>query len=394
MVKALLTIDASVFYRAPDGHIYTQSVANYDDYWILIRQSFDQLIVMTRLQEIDAVDDSWFLADGDGVVFKSVPFYKGPYEYLSQYTGIKNAIKVALAECDILLGNGPNTLSRVGINLATKMNKLYALDVLADPYDVFAPGTMKHPLRPFLHWLSPRELRRWCKGACAVNYVTKEALQRRYPPSANILSTGISDVHIPSEAIVNEPRLFVGAHRTVNLIYVGSLAQLYKAPDVSIDAISICVQEGLDITLTMVGEGQYRKDLEAQAAALGIQDRVKFLGSLPAGDNVRKELDKADLFILPSLCEGLPKAMVEAMARALPCIGSFVGGFPELLANEDLVPAGDVVALANKIREIVTDPQRMTAMSARNLEKSQEYRSEILREQRIEFYRHVRSLLV
>jgi glycosyltransferase involved in cell wall biosynthesis len=391
MVKALLTIDAAVFYRAPDGRVYTQSVANYDDYWIVPRQSFDQLVVMTRLQDIDKIDDSWCLADGDGVVFRRVPFYKGPYQYLTQSKEIRNTIAATLKECDVLLCNGPGTLSGVGIELASQMKKLYALDVLGDPYDVYAPGAMKHPIRPFLRWSIPRQLRRWCAEACAVNYVTKEALQHRYPAPPDVLSTGISDVHLPSEVIVAEHRLFVPEKRTVNLIFVGSLSQLYKAPDVLIDAVSVCVKEGLDISLTMAGDGQYRKDLEAQAAALNIQDKIHFLGSLPAGAAVREELDKADLFVLPSYQEGLPKAMVEAMARALPCIGSSVGGIPELLAAEDLVPPGNVEALAKKIREVVTDPQRMTRMSAHNLEKAKEYRSEILREERIEFYRYVRK---
>jgi glycosyltransferase involved in cell wall biosynthesis len=392
-MKALLTIDAAVFYRAPDGRVYTKSVANYDEYWTIPAQNFDRLVVITRIQEIDAVDETWFLADGDGVEFKAVPFYRGPAEYLKQSRAIAKAIEAALADCDILLCNGPGTLSRVGIKLAIKAKKMYALDVLADVYDVYAPGAMKHPLRPFLRWLAPRELRRWCQGACAINYVTKEALQRRYPPAPNILATGISDVHIPSEAIVSAPRIFSEERRTYQLIYVGTLAQLYKAPDILIKAIALGIKDGLDIDLTIVGEGQYRQELTAQTIELGIQSKVKFLGSLPAGDRVRQELDKADLFILPSYQEGLPKAMVEAMARALPCIGSFVGGFPELLANEDLVPAGDPAALARKIREIVTDPQRLTAMSARNLAKSREYRSEVLRQQRIDFYRHIRSLL-
>ena len=389
MIKALLTIDAAVFYRTPDGRIHTQSVANYDEYWTIPRQSFDQLIIMTRLQEIDKVDDSWRPADGDGVVFRTVPFYKGPYQYVTQSKTIRNTIQASLEECDVLLCNGPGTLSAVGIDVAYQLKKLYALDVLADPYDVYAPGAMKHPLRPYLRWLRPRQLRKWCADACAVNYVTKNALQRRYPASAGVLSTGISDVHIPSKVIVDAPRSFDAQQGTIDLIYVGTLAQLYKAPHVLIDAVGICIKAGLDISLTIAGDGQFRQDLEAQATALGVKDRIHFLGTIPAGMAVRQQLDKADLFVLPSYQEGLPKAMVEAMARALPCIGSSVGGIPELLAAADLVPAGDAAALAAKIREVVTDPRRMTAMSARNLERAKEYRSELLREQRIDFYRHI-----
>jgi glycosyltransferase involved in cell wall biosynthesis len=76
----------------------------------------------------------------------------------------------------------------------------------------------------------------------------------------------------------------------------------------------------------------------------------------------------------------------------LPCIGSTVGGFSELLAEEDLVAPGDVQALAAKIRDVVTNPQRMAKMSARNFAKAGEYRQDVLWEQRLAFYRRVREM--
>ena len=118
---------------------------------------------------------------------------------------------------------------------------------------------------------------------------------------------------------------------------------------------------------------------------------MTFLGQLPAGAAIRAQLDQADLFVLPSYQEGLPRAMIEAMARALPCIGSNVGGIPELLSAENMVLPGDVTALANKIREVVTDPQRMEQMSIRNLEKAKEYREDILHARRVAFYHQVRE---
>jgi hypothetical protein len=124
---------------------------------------------------------------------------------------------------------------------------------------------------------------------------------------------------------------------------------------------------------------------------LGIGERVHFRGQLTAGEAVRAELDAADLFCMPSRTEGMPRAMLEAMARALPCIGSTVGGIPELLPPEDLVPPGDVAALAAKIRDSIGDPVRMAAMSARNLERAHRYREEILRERRTECYRALRA---
>jgi glycosyltransferase involved in cell wall biosynthesis len=122
-----------------------------------------------------------------------------------------------------------------------------------------------------------------------------------------------------------------------------------------------------------------------------VADRVTFRGQLPAGPEVRAELDQADVFLLPSRTEGLPRALVEAMARGLPCVGSTVGGIPELLPAEDMVPPGDAGALASKIREVVTDPARMARMSERNLRAAQDYRQDVLQPRRDAFYRHVRE---
>ena len=79
------------------------------------------------------------------------------------------------------------------------------------------------------------------------------------------------------------------------------------------------------------------------------------------------------------------------MARALPCVGSTVGGIPELLPPEDLVPPGDAAALARKLREVVTDPARLAAMSARNLSRAGDYNDDVLRPRRVAFYRHLRD---
>jgi glycosyltransferase involved in cell wall biosynthesis len=81
---------------------------------------------------------------------------------------------------------------------------------------------------------------------------------------------------------------------------------------------------------------------------------------------------------LPSFAEGLPRALVEAMARALPCVGSAVGGVAELLPDKDFVRPGDPEELARKIIEVVQDPERMRRMSDRNLGIARRYVSEEL----------------
>ena len=84
--------------------------------------------------------------------------------------------------------------------------------------------------------------------------------------------------------------------------------------------------------------------------------------------------------------------MIEAMARGLPCIGTAVGGIPELLEREDMVPLNNAAALAQKIREVLTDRNRMERMSKRNLVKAMEFREETLQERRIKFYKYIKSM--
>ena len=165
--------------------------------------------------------------------------------------------------------------------------------------------------------------------------------------------------------------------------------QLYKAPDVLLRAVSLCYQEGLELEVVLIGDGRFRPRLEALAHELRIASRVKFLGLLRTPESVRRELDKSDLFVLPSRTEGLPRAMIEAMARGLPCIGSTAGGIPELLSDEDLVPPGNARILADKIIEVIRRPSRMSEMSARNLKVAAGFKESRMRERRIAFLRHL-----
>jgi glycosyltransferase involved in cell wall biosynthesis len=153
----------------------------------------------------------------------------------------------------------------------------------------------------------------------------------------------------------------------------------------------VLAREGVDVRLVLCGEGKLRSALEARAAAAGLGARATFLGQVPYGARVWEQLDRADLFVLPSRAEGLPRAIIEAMARGLPCIGSTVAGIPELLAVDDMVAPDDVPGLAAKIREVLADRARMERMSRRNLERAQDYREDALVARRRAFYRNVRE---
>jgi glycosyltransferase involved in cell wall biosynthesis len=125
-----------------------------------------------------------------------------------------------------------------------------------------------------------------------------------------------------------------------------------KALDVLLGAAAL-VPEAVFL---LAGEGPERPALEARAAELGISSRVRFLG---ARRDIAELLAISDLFVLPSLVEGLPISILEAMAGAKPVVATRIGGTDEVVVEGEtglMVPVGDTEALAAAIRRILGDP--------------------------------------
>jgi glycosyltransferase involved in cell wall biosynthesis len=120
-----------------------------------------------------------------------------------------------------------------------------------------------------------------------------------------------------------------------------------------------------DAVFVIVGEGPAREALEAQARELRVQDRFVFLGQR---DDVPDLLASCDVFVLPSLWEGLPLSILEAMAANKPVIATNVGGTPEAITNGEtglLVPPEDPTALATAIQSVLHDPEFARGLAAR-----------------------------
>ncbi|MEW6404501.1 MAG: glycosyltransferase, partial [Chloroflexota bacterium] len=119
--------------------------------------------------------------------------------------------------------------------------------------------------------------------------------------------------------------------------------------------------------LDLVGDGELRPSFETQVAELGLSENIHFLGAQPYSD-VPLFVNKADLFVLPSLREGLPLVLLEAMAMARPVVASAVGGIPEICPADETIPPvrlvapTDVDALSQAILDILNQPQLALAM--------------------------------
>ncbi len=138
------------------------------------------------------------------------------------------------------------------------------------------------------------------------------------------------------------------------MVFTAARLTAQKAIDVLIAAAALVP----DALFVIAGEGPDRAALEARADALGVASRVRLLG---ARDDIAQLLAAADLFVLPSLFEGLPIAVLEAMAAGKPVVATRVGGTDEVVVDGEtgiLVPPGNPGRLAAAIRAFIDDPDR------------------------------------
>ena len=123
-----------------------------------------------------------------------------------------------------------------------------------------------------------------------------------------------------------------------------------------IDAIAILASRRPNLVTLLAGEGPLEQSLRAQCAALGLDDRVRFLGYRR---DVAELFEAADVVVLPSLYEGLPLVAIEALAAGRPMVATEVDGTPEVVIHERtglLVPPANPVALAAAIERLLDDP--------------------------------------
>lgn len=376
-----------------DGNVYTDN-ENSTGYFFFKRylDVFDSVTLIGRAKE--GVSSGMAPVTGPGVTFLAVPYFWGAMQYLRKSLAIKKAIRRICSEQkshSAFIARCPSVFGGLLVRELMRIGFPYALEIVSDPFEVFSPGSIKHPLRPILRITSPLHLKRYCSRASAVSYVTESTIQHRYPASVNAYTTHFSSIRLDSSYLIQRPRVFDEPPKPLKIVTVATLEQLYKGTDTLIEAVAAAIRMGLDAHLTVVGDGKFRPFLEELAASRGIREKVLFLGRLSAGEAVKEQLDNSDLFVLPSRGEGLPRAMIEAMARGLPCLGTAASGIPELLSPDDMVPVGDTNGLAKRIAELSRDPARLNAMSSRNLEKAREYQDDVIRERRNEFYNYIKN---
>lgn len=227
-------------------------------------------------------------------------------------------------------------------------------------------------------------MRHYIKNADYACYVTNKFLQNRYPCNGKTL--GCSDIEI-LEITEESLTAYENKSREAGCYTFGTVGPVdtaLKGQDVVITVIKMLKEKGININYQLVGNGSGQW-LKEHAKRLGILENVKFMGEL-SRDNVLEWMKNLDVYIQPSKSEGLPRAVIEAMSCALPCIAADVGGISELISDEYLFHhEGDTEKQIMRIIMKLND-NKLKNMSKENFYKSRNYDPIILDEQRKQFF--------
>lgn len=213
-------------------------------------------------------------------------------------------------------------------------------------------------------FLLPEKIRQADLVVCASFFMRAQAMrvvEPRHWEKMHIVRCGVDFRALPQ--VAQEP-----PGSCVKIVFVGRISP-EKGHFGLLAALSGLAEEGEDFHLTAVGDGPAMQQTRARVSELGLDARVSFTGALNEADALAKIAD-ADVFVLPSLMEGLPVVLIEAMSLGKAVVASRVAGIPELVddgVNGLLFAPSEWSELRTRLREVLRDPPLRTRLGRAGL---------------------------
>jgi glycosyltransferase involved in cell wall biosynthesis len=334
-------------------------------------EAFEKVYIMCRVHNVE--DEKTLPVGGQGVDVIALPPVHGWRDLLRYGPEILISFFNIPRDAVVLL-RVPGIYPILAWLILAMRRRPYGVEAMADADAQFAPGAYQKRFRSVYRMVWTRMMKLQCRLAAASSYVTKNALQSQFPPGPGRPSFSYTTLDLPESSLVRRPRSRASFQKPeIILINVAMMQKHLKGQDLIIKAVARLVQSGVRLRLWLVGDGDTRSEFERLAADLGVSENVRFLGRVQAGAEVFALLDQADIFVLPSRQEGLPRVVIEAMARSLPCFASALPGNHELLDQQFLVGLDDEQDWVRKLRDAIAKPQFLAQASQANLSAARRF---------------------
>lgn len=343
------------------------------------KQWFGRVDVFATTRDVTQEDTAFLKEENSvhGIFFHLIPKKRNILGLLQSIKPLK--IEVKKADCIVIR---MSLLGALGVYYAKKYKKPYLVEMVACPWDSLWNHSIKGKiLAPFMTVLTKYV----CKCSPYVLYVTNEFLQNRYPSKHN--SIGCSDVELTNiDNAAFEQRLsMIDGLQNISHLRIGTVANVavrYKDQELVIRSLKKLNEHGIHCDYYLIGGGS-PDYLQQVAKQEDVSHQVHFVGPVPHED-IFCYADKLDLYVQPSLQEGLPRAVIEVMSRGCPVIGSSAGGIPELIDDDCVFKKGNRSSFVTTVLGLSKD--KMKRMASHNFAKSKEYDKAVLDRRREQFY--------
>ena len=303
----------------------------------------------------------------------------------SKYKGMIKKVKEQVKNTEFAIVRLPSFIGITALYYLKKFKKKYMIEMVACPFDaLWSYGNIQGKIIAPLMYLANRH---YIKQAKNVLYVSNKFLQKRYPNKEN--SIGCSDVNIGTISVETiEKRLKKIENKKKNdmikIGLIGSLDVKYKGHETAIRAISK-LKDKYNIELHFLGAGN-KENWTKLIKKYKIEKNVIFDGTLPSGQEVYNWMDELDIYIMPSLAEGMPRSLIEAISRGCVCVGTKVGGITELLPTEMLINKNSYKQLQEKIDSLLNNKEMLRKYAIQNFNRSKQFSYDKLVEKKAKFY--------
>lgn len=346
----------------------------------------DEIYIYTRVKNIENMEKKLIQVNGKNVICVPSEIYNKPIEYYTKNKKIKQEANKILANIDLCIIRLQSMLGAIVLDEVKKKNIPYIIELVACPWDsLWNYGGIKAKFfAPIMYFKTKKQV----KNAKNVIYVSERFLQKRYPTKGNQINcSNVNLQDVKSEVLDNRIQKIehMNNQNKFKIGLVGSLNVNFKGHSTAIKAISLLKQK-YNIELHFLGAGEKNRWVQL-INKYNVEENVFFDGVLPSGEPVYNWMDELDIFLIPSLQEGLPRALIEAMSRGCPAIGVKTGGIPELLDENYICKRKDYKTIAKKIAELLDNKNIMIEQSEKNFNKAKNYTKDVLNKRRKNFLR-------
>ncbi|MDV8001442.1 glycosyltransferase [Rhodococcus sp. IEGM 1408] len=351
------------FIRDRYGRTFATDSVNTDDQWRRYSDVRGGVRVVARTDLRSSVPDGRPLEFAD---IDPIPDYLGSKGFVRSLSSLRRTVRRVTRAPGITVVRLPGPIAMVAAIGTFARGKPFAVELVGDVGGVRDSGV----LPKWANFLPLVALTRFCvRKAAAVRYVTSTSLQNSFPSGGGV-ALSASDVVL--DELYGDTEVRIRTSGSVNLLCVGSMANGYKGHEYAIEAVSLLRQNGHDAKLTIIGSGPWKHFLERVRSELGLDDHVSLPGAFGRREVVNA-YDSADILLQPSLTEGMPRTVIEAMARGLPVVATEVGGSVELVDERLLVAPRDAGALASAVELLISSEDFFTEISAANLTRAHDF---------------------